>query len=144
MKIALLWLVLLVVPLAEGADDVLRVPSLPPSQLIHKVDPEYPPAARAHRIHGTVRFQAIVGKNGHVERLRLMSGHPLLRAAARKAARQWVYRPVIHNGQPARVATVLEVAFDLNRAKEHHGSGAAWTFQLQCSLNVRRAVVMRA
>jgi len=83
-------------------------------KLLHKVDPEYPSAALRGRIQGIVRFTAIIGKDGHIERLRLISGHPLLVRAARKAAEQWVYRPTLLSDKPVRVITEIYVYFQLD------------------------------
>jgi protein TonB len=95
-------------------EPVLRTPSMPAWKLLHRVDPEYPSAALQHRIQGTVRFSASIGKDGHIERLRLISGHPLLVRAAREAAQQWIYRPTLLGNIPVRVMTEIEVHFQLN------------------------------
>jgi TonB family protein len=94
-----------------AGEEVLRARSTEP---LYKVDPKYPPAALRHRIQGTVRFEALIGKDGYVERLRLLSGHALLVRAAREAARQWVYRPTLLRGKPTRVITEIEVEFQLD------------------------------
>ncbi|HZT38015.1 MAG TPA: energy transducer TonB [Bryobacteraceae bacterium] len=82
--------------------------------LIHKVDPEYPPLARQASIQGTVRFNATIGKDGRVTELQLVSGHPLLVQAATEAVRQWVYKPTLLNGNPVEVVTTIDVNFTLN------------------------------
>lgn len=96
-----------------GGDQVLRTPSMPDWKLIHKVDPEYPAAALRNRIHGDVRFECLIGRDGRVERLRLIGGHPLLVRAARDAARQWIYEPSFVGNKPVRVITVIDVQFQL-------------------------------
>jgi protein TonB len=80
-------------------------------KLVHLVKPAYPPLARAARVSGTVRLEAIVGKDGRVRSLRLVSGHPLLAQAAIDAVRQWVYRPTLLNGVPVEVAAPVDVNF---------------------------------
>ena len=110
-------------------DQVLRTRSMPPEKLVHKVQPEYPPAALKYRIQGTVRFEAIVGKGGNIERLRLISGHPFLVPASTKAVRQWTYLPTLLGDKPVRVITLIEVQFELDRygnpvKDEHPESGA--------------------
>jgi periplasmic protein TonB len=95
-------------------EPVLRTPSMPEWKLLHRVDPEYPSAALQHRIQGTVRFSASIGKDGHIERLRLISGHPLLVRAAREAAQQWIYRPTLLGNKPVRVMTEIEIHFQLD------------------------------
>jgi len=95
-------------------EQVLRVPSMPEWKLVHRVDPQYPPAALRHRIQGTVRLSAVVGKDGHTEIVRLISGHPLLVSAARNAARQWVYTPTLLGGKPIQVITFVDIQFQLD------------------------------
>lgn len=103
---------LLFVALLFAADDpVLRVPYMPESKLVHRVDPEYPATAYERRIQGTVRLSVEIGKDGRIERTRLLSGHPLLAGAARRAVRQWVYEPSLLNGKPVRVVTSVPVHF---------------------------------
>ena len=60
-----------------------------------------------------MRFEVLIGKDGHVENLRLISGHPLLVPAAQEALKQWTYRLTLLNGDPVEVATVVDVPFTL-------------------------------
>lgn len=85
------------------------------ANLVTKVDAVYPPLALQARIQGTVKFNAVIGKDGHVENLTLISGHPLLVAASQQAVQQWVYRPTLLNGQPVPVITTVDVNFTLNQ-----------------------------
>ena len=79
--------------------------------LLRRVDPVYPPLAKQARIQGNVRFDAVINSSGQVEKLTLISGHPLLISAARDAIFQWQYsRPV------SSVHTVIEVNFVLKPA----------------------------
>ena len=89
-------------------------PGAQAERLATKVDPIYPPLARQTRIQGTVRFTAIIGKNGNILNVRLISGHPLLVAAAREAVQQWTYRPTEVDCQPVEVVTTIDVNFSLN------------------------------
>jgi protein TonB len=75
----------------------------------------YPPLARQTRISGTVRLHAIIGKDGSVQQLEVLSGHPLLVQAALDAVRQWRYRPTLLNGEPVEVDTTIDVIFSLNQ-----------------------------
>jgi len=81
--------------------------------LVHKVLPAYPALARSARIQGTVVLQAMISKQGAIENLRLLSGHPMLAPAAIEAVRQWRYRPYILNGEPVEVDTQITVNFSL-------------------------------
>jgi len=81
--------------------------------LIRQVKPEYPPLAKQARVQGTVVLQAVIGKDGTVQDLHVVSGHPLLTGAAIAAARHWLYRPYSLNGEPVEVDTQINVIFTL-------------------------------
>jgi protein TonB len=85
------------------------------ASLINRVQPNYPPLARQTRISGTVRLHAIISKEGTVQQLEVLSGHPLLVQAALDAVRQWRYRPTQLNGEPVEVDTTIDVIFSLNQ-----------------------------
>jgi protein TonB len=85
------------------------------AKLTNKVTPMYPPLARQTRISGTVRLHAIIAKNGSVEQLEVISGHPLLVQAALDAVRQWKYQPTTLNGDNVEVDTTIDVIFSLNQ-----------------------------
>jgi periplasmic protein TonB len=81
--------------------------------LIHRVQPMYPPLARQARIQGTVILQAEISKDGTIENLRLISGHPMLAPSAIEAVKQWRYKPYFLNGEPVAVETQITVNFTL-------------------------------
>ena len=85
------------------------------ARLMNKVQPAYPPLARQTRISGTVRLHAIIGKDGSVQQLEVMSGHPLLVQSALDAVRQWRYQPTTLNGDAVEVDTTIDVIFSLNQ-----------------------------
>ena len=85
------------------------------ANLIRKITPVYPPLAKQARIQGTVRFTAIIGKDGTIQNLQLVSGHPLLVEAARQAVSQWQYKPTLLNGEPVEVVTQIDVNFTLSQ-----------------------------
>ena len=82
--------------------------------LIHKVQPAYPPLARSARIQGSVVLQALIGKDGSIQNLRVVSGHPMLTNSALEAVRQWKYKPYYLNGEPVEVETTINVNFTLS------------------------------
>ncbi len=82
--------------------------------LIRKVNPTYPPLARQARIQGTVILRAVISKDGSIENLQLVSGHPMLAPAAIEAVRQWRYKPYLLNGEPVEVDTEVQVNFTLS------------------------------
>jgi len=83
------------------------------AKILRQVKPVYPPLARQSRISGEVRLEAVISRDGTIESLRVMSGHPLLVPAAIEAVRQWVYQPTLLNGDPVEVLTQIEVHFKL-------------------------------
>jgi len=82
--------------------------------LIRKVQPNYPPLARQARIQGQVLLAAEISKDGSIENLHLISGHPMLAPAAIEAVKQWKYKPYILNGEPVEVETQITVNFTLS------------------------------
>jgi TonB family protein len=82
--------------------------------ILTKVQPHYPDDAKQARIQGQVVLQAVIDKNGDVEELTLLSGHPMLAPAALEAVKQWKYKPYLLNGQPVKVETQIVVNFQLS------------------------------
>jgi protein TonB len=82
--------------------------------LIHKTQPSYPILARSARIQGTVILKAIIDKDGNIQDLQLVSGHPLLVPAAIAAVKEWHYKPFLLNGIPTEVETTVDVNFILS------------------------------
>ena len=89
--------------------------NLQAANLIKRVAPLYPPVALSARAEGTVRFTALIGKDGTVRNLQAVSGTPMFIQAAKEAVKQWVYRPSLLDGEPVEVITQIEVNFTLKR-----------------------------
>ena len=85
------------------------------AKLIRQPQPVYPQIARQARISGTVELAAIIGEDGHIQQLTVVSGHPLLRQSALDAVKQWVYQPTLLNEQPVKVSTTIDVIFSLGQ-----------------------------
>jgi TonB family protein len=83
------------------------------AKLLVKVQPVYPPEAKMQGIEGTVVLQAMLDKGGKVEDLQVLSGDPMLAAAALEAVRQWQYATTLLNGDPVEVVTEIRVNFTL-------------------------------
>jgi protein TonB len=83
------------------------------ARLIYQPKPEYPELARMTRTEGTVEFEVVIGKEGTIEELKVLKGHPLLVKAALEAVRQWRYQPTLLNGDPIEVVTEITVNFKL-------------------------------
>ncbi len=75
--------------------------------------PEYPPLAKMARIQGAVKLEAIISKDGTIQDLKILSGHPLLVKAAVEAVGRWRYQPTLLNGEPVEVITEIDVNFTL-------------------------------
>lgn len=82
--------------------------------LILRVQPDYPSLARQVRVQGQVVLRAIISREGTIEKLHVLSGHPMLVQAAVDAVRQWRYRPYVLNGEPVEVETEVKVNFVLS------------------------------
>lgn len=83
------------------------------ARLIFQPRPEYPPLAKMARIQGVVRLEAVISKDGTIQDLRVVSGHPLLVKAALEAVQRWRYQPTLLNGEPVEVVTEIDVNFTL-------------------------------
>jgi protein TonB len=85
------------------------------AKLVNQPKPSYPPLARQARIQGVVKFNAVIGRDGSIQNLTLVSGHPLLVPSATDAVRQWRYQPTLLNGEPVEVVTQIDVNFTLSQ-----------------------------
>jgi len=85
------------------------------AKIVRQPKPIYPPLAKQARISGVVRFNAVIGKDGTIQNLQLVSGHPLLVQSAQDAVKQWVYQPTLLNGEPVEVVTQIDVNFTLSQ-----------------------------
>ena len=92
-----------------------RVTALRMATPIHKVDPLYPALAKQARVSGTVELLGVLGTDGRIHELKVLSGHPLLVNAALDAVRQWVFAPTLLNGQAVEVAAPITVNFILKQ-----------------------------
>jgi TonB family protein len=84
------------------------------ANLIRKAQPLYPEDARKAGITGQVQMTAIIGRDGTIQNLQLISGHPLLVDAALQAVETWLYRPTLLNGAAVEVVTTITVSFPTN------------------------------
>ena len=75
--------------------------------------PPYPPLARQARVQGAVVLSATISKNGTVEGLNIVSGHPMLRQGVLETVKNWRYKPTYLNGEPVEVETTITVNFNL-------------------------------
>ena len=80
-------------------------------RLARRVDPVYPDKARDMGLEGAVRLRVAISRDGSIEDVKALSGDPLLAEAATNAVKQWRYRPIILDGKPVPVLTVLTITF---------------------------------
>jgi periplasmic protein TonB len=95
-------------PLVRGGDVMSAL-------LIHRVQPDYPKIAQVMHLSGTVQLRAIIGTDGSVQNIEVVSGSPILANAAVAAVRQWKYQPTQLNGKPVEVETVVTVQFQMQQ-----------------------------
>jgi len=105
-------------PSAVRSDDVrtpdLKIsPEIANEYLTHRVEPEYPEAARVRGIQGPVVLDVIVGKDGEVQQVSSVQGDAKLAAAAADAIRQWRFQPFFRDGQPEAFQTRVTLDFRL-------------------------------
>jgi len=84
-------------------------------KLVKMVKPVYPPEAKAKGIQGTVKLQALIGKNGAVKELKVLGGPEELVPPSVEAVKQWVYEPTLKDGQPVEVVTDIDVNYSLKK-----------------------------
>ncbi|ABF39250.1 outer membrane transport energization protein TonB [Candidatus Koribacter versatilis Ellin345] len=96
------------------AAPVTRTSKSQESLLLRQVKPTYPRMAVMTRTQGVVQLHAIIGRDGSIQQLQVVSGSPFLVQAALEAVQQWKYRPYLLNGEPVEVETQITVNFTLN------------------------------
>lgn len=84
------------------------------AKIIRRIIPYYPALARQVRVQGTVKLLGVISTEGRIERLQVLSGHPLLVPAAVEAVKQWTYRPTLLSGVPVEVMAPIDVNFVLS------------------------------
>jgi periplasmic protein TonB len=92
---------------------LVRVTRLDPAMLIHRVEPVYPPLAKQIHREGRVELRAIIGTDGTIQSLQIVSGDPIFLRSALDAVEQWHYKPTILNGQPVEIDTYISVVYTM-------------------------------
>ncbi len=93
----------------------LKLTSLEPAMLTHRVEPVYPILAKQTGREGRVELHAIIATDGSIESLEVLSGDPMFYSSALAAVREWSYRPTYLNGQAVEIDTRITVVYKLNR-----------------------------
>lgn len=111
---ALGLLVVVLVALSAWAQKPLAVSTARMNRhVVRRAAVAYPAAAKAAHVSGTVVLLVEVSAAGRVLQARVLSGPPMLRAAARKSVEQWEFRPFMQNGGAVAAAGMMRVIFDL-------------------------------
>jgi TonB family protein len=80
----------------------------------HSVTPDYPTLARQMKVQGSVVLQAVIGRNGMIEDLQIVSGPPILAGAAREAVKQWHFKPHYLGAEPVETQAKITVNFTIS------------------------------
>lgn len=101
-------------PPADGTKRITIGGNVQQAKLVSQTRPVYPPLAKQARISGVVHLTALIGKEGNVINLAVISGHPLLIPSALDAVKTWVYHTTLLNGDPVEVLTQIDVNYTLS------------------------------
>jgi protein TonB len=107
-------------PVPESVETHARVRvdgAVEKAQLVFQPKPKYPPDAAKAGVQGRVRLEAVVGKNGSIKKVKVISGEPVLVKAAIEAVSRWRYKPTLVAGKPVEVETEIDVIFKLRKQR---------------------------
>jgi protein TonB len=90
---------------------IIHVTTIDPAMLIHRVEPAYPILAKQTHREGRVEMRAVIGTDGTIQSLQVISGDPLFLLSAREAVQQWRYKPTVLNGKPVEIDTFITVVY---------------------------------
>jgi TonB family protein len=80
---------------------------------IPRPESPYPLLGRQMKVQGAVLLKALIGADGYIRDLQVLSGPAILASAAREAARQWQFKPYLQNGQPVETQANITVNFTI-------------------------------
>jgi len=98
----------------QKASETERIAMDPSQERSLSINSPYPLLAGQMAIQGSVLLEALIGADGVVEEMRVLSGPTILVAAAREAVRQWRFKPYLSNGQPVETQARVTVNFKIN------------------------------
>jgi len=102
-----------VASVATNAAERERLSAESVPELRQTIDSTYPLLGQHMRVQGSVVLQAVVGTDGTIEDLRVLSGPSILITAAQQAVRQWRFKPYLQNGQPVETKARITVNFSI-------------------------------
>lgn len=82
--------------------------------LSRPVEPNYPLLAKQMKVQGAVVLEALIGRDGNIQDLHILSGPPILSSAAREAVKQWRFKPFFESGQPVETEARITVNFTIS------------------------------
>jgi TonB family protein len=95
-------------------DGVMELPAATAeSNLVQRVEPDYPEAAREQKIQGPVVLEVHIAADGTVQDIEVISGPPVLAQAASDAVKQWKFKPQLVKGSPVEMQTRVTLKFRL-------------------------------
>lgn len=101
-------------PTAVAGDGHVRVSPQTAQNVSVSVPPDYPLLARQMKVQGAVILQALIARDGTIQRLEILSGPEILATAAREAVKQWHFKPYLQNGQPVETQARITVNFTIS------------------------------
>ena len=78
-----------------------------------RVQPEYPPMAKQLKVQGEVELEALVGEDGAVEKVNIVSGNAVLTKPAAEALKKWKFKPFTADGKPVKVLAPIRIGFSI-------------------------------
>lgn len=99
---------------ATNASEHVRMSADTSQALSKPVDPAYPVLAKQMKVQGAVVLEALIGSDGLIQDLRVLSGPAILASAAREAVRQWRFKPYLQNGQAVETEAKITVNFTIS------------------------------
>jgi len=106
---------------AEEEQAVRAKGDIKPPKLIKKVEPEYPDKAKKAEVEGVVILELTTDKEGIVQKIKTLRSIPLLDKAAVDAAKQWIFEPLIFEGEPRSVIFTVTCSFKLKNQDKDAG-----------------------
>jgi TonB family protein len=97
----------------NAAERELVSPNVPELHQTQTIDASYPLLGQHMRVQGSVVLQAVVGADGIIENLRVLSGPAVLTTAAQQAVREWHFKPYLQNGQAVETKARITVNFSI-------------------------------
>ncbi|MFZ0136042.1 MAG: TonB family protein [Candidatus Sulfotelmatobacter sp.] len=100
--------------LTSNASERVRISTAASDIVVHPVRPNYPLLARQMKVQGSVILQALIGRDGIIQNLRVVSGPHILASAAQDAVRQWHFKPHLEGSDPVETEAKITVNFTIS------------------------------